>query len=186
MRCDLDLGDLTLGQGHNTLGLWTTNVWNIIHICQRLKNLWPGQGWWTDIAIDRQMDRQGDFYIPPKLCLWDSFISPRVYPLPPGINIALYMQAGQNYRHADRRTNDPTDVRSGPIRPGHKKEHSLPTGNARARYSYSHKHTTYQHPVLIASRDSTGETTLWKSAICNKFFLKYRIILIAFKFHLTF
>ena len=70
VHCDLVLGDMTLRQGHDTLGSCTTNVWNIyilvevscyiIEIGQEGKKLWPRDNVnrRTDRHTDKQTDRQ--------------------------------------------------------------------------------------------------------------------------------
>ena len=57
VHCDLDLGS----RSWHILGLWTTIV---KYDPDPTKKLWPGH------AVNRWTDRQGDSYLPSKLCLW--------------------------------------------------------------------------------------------------------------------
>ena len=74
VHCDLDLGDMTLGQGHDTpLGHGQQLCEIISRSDKGLQSYCPDTMWTdgqTDRRTDGQTDRQGDSYIPPpKLCL---------------------------------------------------------------------------------------------------------------------
>ena len=59
VHCDLDLGDMTLRQGHDTPLGHGQQLCEILSRSDRGKKLWPGQD------MNRRTDRQGDSYPPP-------------------------------------------------------------------------------------------------------------------------
>ena len=57
MHCDHDLGDMTLGQCHDTpLGHGQTIVWNIIQIQLGNAELLPGHGFWVYMHCDLDLE----------------------------------------------------------------------------------------------------------------------------------
>ena len=51
VNCDLDLGDMTLSQGHDKI------VWYIITIHFGSEELWPGHGFWVCVHCDLDIKR---------------------------------------------------------------------------------------------------------------------------------
>ena len=86
-HCDLDLGDMTLYQGHDLgsrswhiLGSRTIIMWNIIQIGQGVKKLWPRHdaNRQTDGRTDSQTDRAIPIY-PPNFVFGGSSMAVRSY-----------------------------------------------------------------------------------------------------------
>ena len=72
VHCDLDLGDMTLGQGHDTPLGHGQLLCEIISISDKGVRSYGPDTMWTDGQTDRQTDIQTGWFLytpPPKLCL---------------------------------------------------------------------------------------------------------------------
>ena len=56
MHCDLDLGDMTLGQGHDTSLGHGQQAFKIIQIQLGSEELWPGHGYWVCVYHDLDIE----------------------------------------------------------------------------------------------------------------------------------
>ena len=68
-HCNLDLGDMTLGQGHDTPLGHGQQLCEILSRSDKGVRSYGPDTMWTDGQTDGRIDRQGDSYIPPKRCL---------------------------------------------------------------------------------------------------------------------
>ena len=66
VHCDLDLGDMALGQGHDTPLVQGQQLCEIISRSDKGVRSYGPDTMWTDGQTDRRTDRQGDSYIPPQ------------------------------------------------------------------------------------------------------------------------
>ena len=65
VHCDLDLGGMTLGQGHDTPLSHGQQLCEILSRMDKRLRSYGSVTMWTDGKTDRRTNRQGDSYIPP-------------------------------------------------------------------------------------------------------------------------